>query len=173
MCSSRSLPRPSVPDVAVSQNAAIDLRADPVRRFSRRHSRPVVNRLRARPAITFRVLEIVGEMRSMDQEFFRHAPAHDAGAADSAGLDNGRALAMASRHPGRANSAGAGANGDEIMVAGRHWFPFDLASRAGGLNAAHAQVFDSDEIIDAAGRSSRPPPSRRRKERSPSKRCLR
>ncbi len=93
--------------LALDQHTPVDLR---------RHVEP--------PAVAERVLEVVGEVRGVDEQLFRHTAADDAGAADAALLDDRGPCAIAAGQPGGADAAGTGADGDEVVVEAAHpWLP--------------------------------------------------
>src|SRR6185312_11243811 len=85
--------------------------------------RPVEAALADLPAIAGGILELLGEMRAIDQELFRDAAAQHAGAADAARLDDGHPGAVSGGAPAACNAARPGADGEEIEIVFRHASP--------------------------------------------------
>ena len=103
--------------VVAAQNAAVDsFQAIELPVFRLDQRRPVEAGAIDRPAEAVRILELVGIVRAVHQQLLRDAAAHHAGAADPAFLDNGDARAVAAGQPGGAHAAGAGADGDQVVV---------------------------------------------------------
>ena len=85
--------------------------------------RPVEGRWRDGPAKARRVLDLVMDMRGIDQELFRHAPADHAGAAHPVFLGDHDPRAMAGGDPGRANAARPSSNDEQIDIELGHVSP--------------------------------------------------
>src|SRR5258707_15625819 len=73
-------------------------------------------RCRYRPAISGSILELVGELRAVDQQLLGHAAPDHAGPADAKILANTDARAVARRDARGANAARAGANHKQVVV---------------------------------------------------------
>src|SRR5205823_5375971 len=82
--------------------------------------RPVEGGDRYVPAEAGGVGEGVRELRSVDEELFRHAAAQHAGAADPAFLDDRDARAIAAGAAGGGDAARAGADRDHVEIIARH-----------------------------------------------------
>ena len=65
-----------------------------------------------------RVLQILGEMGAVDEQFLGHAAADHAGAADPIFLGDGDPRAMRGGDPRRAHAARAGADDEEVVIVG-------------------------------------------------------
>ena len=70
------------------------------------------------PAETARVLQILGEMGAVDEQFLGHAAADHAGAADPIFLGDRDPRAVRGRDPRRAHAARAGADDEEVIIVG-------------------------------------------------------
>ncbi len=84
--------------------------------LGRNQRRPVEARLADRPAITGRILEMLVELRGIDEQLLRHAAADDAGAAEAIFLGDGHLLAERCRKTGAAYAAGAAADHEQVIV---------------------------------------------------------
>ena len=80
--------------------------------------RPVEGAALDLPAEPGGVLQILGEMGAVDEQFLGHAAADHAGAADLIFLGDGDARAVRGRHAGRAHAARSGADDEEVIVVG-------------------------------------------------------
>ena len=68
------------------------------------------------PAVAARILQAVGKAGGVHHQLLGHAAADHAGAADAAGFGNQHARAQGGRTAGCGNAAGAGANGNQVVV---------------------------------------------------------
>jgi hypothetical protein len=75
------------------------------------------------PAVAARVLQVFGVVRGIGEQFLRYAAADHAGAADAVVLGDRHPGAELARHAARAHTAGAGADGEEVVVETRHTRP--------------------------------------------------
>ena len=112
---------------------------------------PVESRVFDSPAEFLAVLQILGEMRAIDEHFLGNAATDDTGAADPILLCHGNLRPMRSGHARGAHSARSGANGEEIIIIFGHAI----------LLFAHAIPGDMGERHPNANRSAalRPPQS--------------
>src|SRR5690606_21349256 len=78
--------------------------------------RPVEVRLADVPAVTGRVLEMLGKLRGIDEQFLRHAAADDAGAAEAMLLGDRHAQALRCSKAAGTDAAGAAADDEEVVV---------------------------------------------------------
>ena len=83
------------------------------------------------PAKTLCVVQIFGEMRSINQQLFGHTAANDAGAANTMLLRHGNTRAMRCSNARSTDAAGACANDEEIIVKISHILFFPVSTRYG------------------------------------------
>ena len=76
------------------------------------------------PAEAARVLQILGEMRTVDEQLLRHTAANDAGAADAIFLGHRHARAMRRRHARGTRAPGPCANDEQVIVILSHGVSF-------------------------------------------------
>ncbi len=81
-----------------------------------------------RPAKTRSLLEVLGEMRAVDQQLFRHAADVHAGTAQVAALRHRHFRAEAGRKPRRPHTAGTGANHIKVKIVGHFQSPRQVTS---------------------------------------------
>ena len=78
--------------------------------------RPVERVDRNVPPIGLGIFEVFGEMRTIDEQFFRHAPDVYAGSAEIGRLRNRDLGAITCRHAASANTSGPGADNVKVIV---------------------------------------------------------
>ena len=77
---------------------------------------PVEGRVLGRPAEIARVLQVLGEMRAVDEHLLGHAAADDAGSADAVFLGHRHLRAMRRRHTAGAHAPRARADGEKVEI---------------------------------------------------------
>src|SRR5690606_7567989 len=83
--------------------------------------RPVEFAFADTPAITRRILEVLGKLRGIDEQLLGHAATDHACAAEAIFLGDRHALAHRRGKAARANPAGAAANDKKVVVEFGHW----------------------------------------------------
>src|SRR5262249_16298138 len=78
--------------------------------------RPGMGRARGGPAVSHGVLELVGKLRTIDEEFLGHAAPDHAGAADPVILKNAHARAVAGRDPRGPHAARTCADDEKVVI---------------------------------------------------------
>ncbi len=106
----------AVERVGVGTVEPVDLRQDIVAQH-----RPVEIAFGHVPAKAARVVQILGEMRAIDEQLLGHAAADDAGAADAIFLGNRDLRAVGGGNAGGADAAGACTDDEEVVVVIGHW----------------------------------------------------
>ena len=103
---------------------------------------PVEFRAAQCPAESLGLLEVLGEVRAVHQQLFRHTANVDTGAAQVAAFSNGHPRAEARSKARRTHTAGTGTDHKQVKVVGH----FSLQNRltaypkpAQGLSLKHAQ----------------------------------
>ena len=85
--------------------------------------RPVERGIVHSPAISGRILKMLGKLRGVDVELLRHAAADDAGAAEPEFLGDRHALAEAGGKPPRPHAAGTAADDKQVVIEFAHVAP--------------------------------------------------
>ena len=88
------------------------------------------------PAEAPRVLQILGEMRAVDEQLLRHAAADDAGAADAIFLRHRHLGAMRRRNARRAGPAGTGTDDEKVVVEIAHYILTPSPRTCSGVHRA-------------------------------------
>ena len=85
------------------------------------------------PAECLRILQIFGELRTIDEHLLRNAAANDASAANAVFLRDGHARSVSGRNAGSANAPRAGADGEKVIIVfvGHQTMLLGLARRYG------------------------------------------
>ncbi|MNE45857.1 hypothetical protein D3C80_1401700 [compost metagenome] len=106
-------------DAAVDQQVAVDaVEARDLAVLVADQGFPVEIGLLQRPAVTLGLFEVIGEMRAVDEQFFRHAADVDAGAAQVTALGH-RHFRPETRGEARsAHTTGTGTNYKQIEIVG-------------------------------------------------------
>src|SRR4029077_9705582 len=102
-------------DAYLGEAIGIDLREPGDLAVLFRYQRgPGKRRALDRPAVAARVLEVLGVVCRIGKELLRHAAADHAGAADAVVLGDGHPGAQVVRNAARPDTAGAGADGEQV-----------------------------------------------------------
>ena len=104
-------------DAAVGQQIAVNaIEASDLAVLVGDQCRPVEIRFAQRPTETRGLLEVLGEMRAVHQQFFRYAADVDAGAAQVAALGDRNARTETCGEARRTHAAGTGADNEQVEV---------------------------------------------------------
>ncbi|MCY1359340.1 hypothetical protein D9M69_459050 [compost metagenome] len=104
-------------DAAVHQQIAVDaVEALDLAVLVADQGRPVEASLAQGPAEAFGLFEVIGKVRTVDQQLFRHAADVDAGAAQVAAFGDGHASPETGREARRTYTAGTGTYYEEVEV---------------------------------------------------------
>ena len=104
-------------DLVIGQRVGVSaLEPADLRKHIVAQDRPVEALLRNVPAEHRRIVEVLGEVRAVNEQLLGHAAADDASAADLILLGDRHPRAVSGRHARRAHTAGAGADHEQVEV---------------------------------------------------------